>query len=472
MRINIPERNYQITDSTPDQVMREFKGISKLDQFTIQDQYATRIKNLSSHKYPSLIVRDGYSVLGASIGSKVLGLGVWKGWELHAVFNDGTWRKWDGSQWVTLANGLNTTAEWSFCNIKGNQSDINLIGANGVDPIKRYNGSTVSDLPNAPAKGNYIDQHDNRLYCAVGNEVHFSALSEVDRWTKIEGNDTDPGQIVRETNDGEVIVGLKAGAGHITAFFSNSSHELYGTSPSDFQFVEVAADIGALNDKCIVNLGGVVYFMARSGIYVYSGGARPNKDFSAPVQWYVDDFDSFDLSKCCMGTDGKLLYVVLPIENVTEILVYDPLTGIWSVWEDIIPTHFARIGDTLYVGDNQGRVLQLGTSTDNGTAVNWEWISKPFTGPSMSQKVRWTRLWITVDKPVGSSINVYGSKTLDDTGWTLLGSMITANGLQNARIPISPAALGICDYVRLKLSGTGPAIIREISRDEIAMPIT
>lgn len=58
--------------------------------------------------------------------------------------------KLNNGTWTTVLSGLDTSAEWSFCNFQGNLSGINLIGANGVDPIKRYDGNTAQNLSGAP----------------------------------------------------------------------------------------------------------------------------------------------------------------------------------------------------------------------------------------------------------------------------------------------------------------------------------
>ena len=87
-------------------IQKEFRGVNRLDAFSILDSFASETKNLTSSNFPALTVRPGYTMLMQPYGNKVLGLGVWKDIELHAVFNDGTWRKWNGTEWVELYTGL------------------------------------------------------------------------------------------------------------------------------------------------------------------------------------------------------------------------------------------------------------------------------------------------------------------------------------------------------------------------------
>src|SRR5690606_7925541 len=137
----------------------------------------------------------------------VLGMGVWKDTELHAAFNDGTWRRFNGTSWDQLASGLNTTARCDFTNFKGNLSEISIMMSNGVDPVKYYDGTSVKDLQNAPEKSQFIEQHDNRVYLAKENTVFFSALSKSQDWTSV----NDAGEITMESSSGEKITAIIAG---------------------------------------------------------------------------------------------------------------------------------------------------------------------------------------------------------------------------------------------------------------------
>lgn len=460
----------------PSRTLQEFRGVNKLDPYSINDVFSPNPENLTSAKTPALTVKPGYTQIGATIGTRVLGLAAWKNTELHAVFDDGTWRKWNGSTWTTLKSGLNTSANWAFCNFKANLGAVNLIGSNGVDAVQRYDGSTVQNLSNAPAGAKFIDQHDNRLYAAIGNMVHYSGLSLADSWTLVgTPDDSSPGSITRETNDGEDIIGLKSGTGHLTVFFPNSSHELYGTSPSDFEFITVAEDIGAINDQAIVNLSSVLYFIDETGIYQYSGGVRPRKEFSRRVQWYIDNMNKTGKNTVALGSDGRYLYAAIPMTSTTApdtILIYDTIEDQWDVWSGINAVHMLKMGDDLYLADAQGRVYKIGGTTANGAAISWKWESKPLTGQSISQKMRFTKIWLTLDKPSGSTVTVSITNVPEaDTGWTEVGS-ISVNDISNKRLPIHPNKAVWGSYLRIKIEGAGPCTIREISYDVIESAVT
>ncbi|ULL14358.1 hypothetical protein DVH26_07785 [Paenibacillus sp. H1-7] len=470
--IVMPQQTWVPTNRNPI-IQREFKGIDKRDPFSISPEFSPDLVNISLDQYPSLSVRPGYSVLGSAIGSKVLGLGVWKDSELHAVFNDGTWRKWTGSAWsAALVSGLDTSAPYSFCNFKGNLGDFNLIACNGVGVPRRYDGSTVQNLTGAPSGANFIDEHDNRLYAIVnGIEIHYCELSVPSNWTVIAQNDSDPGTIIKEINTGKKIVGLKAGTGHVTVYFPTSMHELYGTSPSDFSMVEAANDIGAINNNCAVNLDGVTYFVGDRGIYVYAGGARPNKRFSERVQWYIDNMNQAAKNTCCIGTDGLKLYVSIPMNSSTApdtTLVYNPMFDTWEVWGGISALCMAKVDRSFYYGESNGRVLLQGGTTDNGAQIASRWVTHLFSNNSLAQRLRVHRIWSVSDIQPGSNMNIFLSKSVTgDSDWNLVGSVNSPV----KRLIVPPSIASKANWARLKIECLGQVALHELSWEPKTGPL-
>ena len=453
--------------------IREFKGVNKLDAFSISDGQFTSIKNMTASKYPAMTIRPGTLNIGANLTATILGLGVWKNEELHVIDDNGNWVKLlgDGNWGTTLESGLSAGDMWSFCNFKGNLSDINLIGANGSDPIKRYDGTNVSDLSGAPAGGNFIEQHDNRLYCAVENTVHFSALSKADDWTTVD----DSGQIVAETQDGEEINGLKAGPGHLIVFKPHAIFELYGTGPINYDLTPVSEKIGCVSNASAVMVGGVLYFLSHRGIERYSGGLSPDNDFCLPVQWYLNNINATNRHKSCAGTDGKNLYMAIPLLTATEpshILEYDTTFNVWYVWEmGNYPRIFTNFKEDFYYGDSAGQVHKFGGATDAGTAVSWHAISKPFGAGNLAQRRQWYNMWFVVDLPVGSTLNTYLSADAEgDSSWKLVKSLTAQSSIQDTRVIIPVNTVANANWIRYKLSGTGPCTVHEVIRQERILP--
>lgn len=441
---------------------REFRGVNTLDPYSIGDEFFTDMRNLVTDDYPAIKTRPGYTRLGSKIGSRVLGLGVWKDQELHAIFNDGTWRKWTGSTWQTLLNGLNTSADWTFTNFKGNLDDVNLIGCNGVNGLYRYDGSTVQKFGDAKDKINFITTYQNRLWGAWENELHASALNQPDKWQLFEGTEADSYYIVIETDRGEDINMLSGGLRKLTIGMRNSLHELYGGVPSDFNTHMKTNDVGFINNKSAVTQDGVLRFMHELGIYEFAGGLLPDDSFSEIVKKYIKVDDT-----SVSGTDGEKIYFY----TNGVILVYDPAFQTWCVWDHIQPSHFALFKNELYIGTRSGEVLKMGGSTDNGTAIQWRAVTKPYNNLTPSQRTRWHKLYVTVDLPQGSTFRVYGTREPEaDSGWVLLKS-VSGGNLQQQRIFVPVRELANEHYVRLKFEGQGPMKLYGFTRHVRVMPL-
>jgi len=445
--------------------IREFKGVNQFDPLSIADSFFTDVRNISTENYPAASVRKGYEVLGGAIGTRVLGLGVWKSTELHAVFNDGSWRRWNGTAWTTLKTGLNTNRRWSFTNFQGNWPNIRLVGSNGIDPIQYYDGVGLSDLENAPSNGDFITTYQNRLWCAVGQELHSCALDQPEEWELFNGDDEDSYQKTIESTAGDDIIMLSGGLNKLTIGMRHSIHELYGGVPSDFTTKLITEDVGVEHNHAVVTQDGSMRIMNEIGIYEYSGGVLPDKTFSDSVKDYLLGVSGNSTA----GSDGHRLYFSVGTDLT---LVYDPRPGIqgWSAYE-ISAVAFVKMGERFFIGDTNGRVLEFGNSArDDSQPISWIAITKPFNNSSVAQLQRWYKMWVVVTLPTGSTINVSLSPSVTGEDWELVQS-VAGSGVRKQRIIIPVAKMANENHIRIKLDGTGPCTIHEITRQQRALPL-
>lgn len=459
----------------PATTQREFRGVYKFDAFSIPPSFAATMTNLTSSKYPALTVRPGYTQVGAKVGTRVLGLGVWKNIQLHAVFNDGTWRKYDGANWITIKTGLSTTAEAYFTNFQGEFTDINLIMANGVDPVQKYDGSTVSSLANAPSGAKYITTFQNRLWAVIsdGKEIRASALDNAEDWTPSILDDSKPFGKEIESPVGETINGLFGELAKLTISFPNSIRKLLGGVPSDFNDQSVSQTLGIVNNKSAITVDGTMYFFNSNGFYTYSGGIAPDKSFSHVVQYYADNMNADARIYSAVGSNGRNLYFAIPMNtplSADTILEYDKLNRVWNVWKDIQALYFVQMGYDFYIGDALGRVLKMGGTSDNGTPITSEFESGWFTAPSMSQVIRWLAMWLTVDMQAGSTLNVYLNKS-EDEPWEHVGTITASSDIQHRSIYVASNKVANARQLRYRIDGSGPYTLYEISWEADYLPL-
>ncbi len=445
----------------PPRTIREWRGVNGFDPFSIADSYFTDAANVTTDDFPAFATCEGYSVLGAAIGSKVLGLGVWKDAELHAVFNDGTWRKWDGSAWVTLLSGLDTSAPWSFTNFEGNWGAINLVGCNGVNGLRRYNGSTVTAFGDAPTNANYVTTYQNRLWVAFGTEIRASKLDDGNQWASYTTEEGSYGKTLESTR-GENVNMLSGGLSKLIIGMPNALLELYGSLPSDFATRPVTEEMGVENNNSALVHDAMLYGVHRESIYTYiSGGVSPDRTFSDIVRKYISG-----VSGASAGSDGRKLYFFVP----GKILVYDTVFQTWTIRTGITATCFALFKHEMYIGTADGWVLKLGGTTDAGQPITGHAVTRIFTNGSIAQKSRWLKLQFMAEMVVGSVIEVYLSETAEVNDWELVKT-VTGSGtnIQTILVPVQKFTLS--NMLRVKIAFSGWVRVHELTLQGRQLPL-
>lgn len=459
---------YHPLDGLSTATIRDFKGVNTYDALAIPDNYFTDVSNVTNDDYPTISTRPGYTVVATPVGTRCTGIGVWRGNRIVAAFNDGSWRV------LTLSNTWSspvvsfspTDAPWTFANFMGNWDEVNLVGTNGQSGMWRFNGITGIAVSGAPIGANFVTTYSNRLWCAVGQELHACALDRGDDWESFPGTAEDSFGKTIESTRGENINMLSGSLSKLTIGFPNSLVELYGNLPSDFNDRLVTDDTGVASNRTVVTQDGVMMLLHKSGIYQYTGGTIPDRDFSEIIANYPITVDANSV----VGADADKIYFKVG----TSILVYDTRAEVrsWTVWNGINATCFVFMLGDLYIGDTSGRVLKLGGTTDNGTAISAYTVSKAFSSASIAQRQRWLKLFLTYEAAVGATINVYLSQTLSgDSDWTLVKTIVGDGlpGVQRAMVPVDKIALA--NYVRIKTEWTGVVKIHEYTRNQRALPL-
>lgn len=464
MEVLNPQRTWgEIQGIQSPEIIRQFGGFSSGDAFSLNDNVMVKNKNISSKGVPAAKVRSGFIKLGTLV-APVMGIALHKENQLN-VISGGVWKRWNGSSWNDIASGLSNSAKWNFTNFKGNFSDVALIASNGVDAVKVYDGTTLTNLENAPTGLNFVTSHENRLYGAVKNELHYSALRKPTDWNTVDQS----GQIVIENKGGEDISCVVGGTGKIVVFLPHSMHELYGTGPINFRLQVITEEIGCVCHQSAVMVGGILFFLSHDGIYRYAGGAVPKRDFSLKVQEIVNRINKNAWSAVAAGTDGERYYISLPLDNATEpniTLEYDPAYDIWNVWDvGYVPTVYGRNQGKMCIGVRENALLQMGGANDGGSPIPYMLETKPFSYGSLAAHARLYRLWIVADVPFGASMNVYiSNKERGDTDWSLVKTINADTAIVATPILIPVDKSFYSNWVRIKIEGQGQVVIHEIAR--------
>jgi hypothetical protein len=326
---------------------------------------------------------------------------------------------------------------------------------NGTDK-KYWDGSASGDISDMPAS-HFLAVHRNRLYTAnTGNQnLNISALRKYDDFSTA----GDAATIVVETRDGGGCTGLVQYRDHIIFFKATAMLELFGTNPNNWQMQVASEQIGCISHRSIVEVDGILYFLSNEGVRAYGGGSDPEL-ISYNVQDYIDDMDR--TRRAAAGTDGRRYYISLPVSNDGNVLlVYDTLTKTWMAEDDTAIIAFTNLNNILYGLDSEGQIHKM-VDTDGEEEISWYAVLKPFSFDRVSGKKTFKNVYVTFSMPTGSSMKLYGTESAEGGTYTELYTYTAGTNIQNVKTMI-PLTTGYnCDWLKLKLSGTGACTIHKM----------
>lgn len=321
-------------------------------------------------------------------------------------------RKWTGSgNWSANLQTLTTSVDTSI--IQGGESGENevLFFNNGTDNPYRCNSSdTFQDLgagATSPPKSTKQVFFNNRWWILLNGFLYYSDAFSTDYSSafaaangfRFSGYGGDRGLfVVRD-------VGTTF-ASSIIVFMQNG---IFGVTPSatpastDRPYV-ITSQFGAIDPKCIVQVGDDVMFLAPDGIRSMKRTVQDKLQFgtSYPLSYRLkSEFENINWAQSAkfhmQFWEDKLFFFFVRTgsSEVNRAWVYWPAlddgTGKgWAVitgWAITATTKFFVSGnEKLYGGSSDGKVFQLWTATDdNGTAVSMtiEGRSEDFGQPAL-----------------------------------------------------------------------------------------
>ncbi|WP_028547237.1 hypothetical protein [Paenibacillus taiwanensis] len=453
-----PEKTKPVTVTLADGLNQSVESIE------IKDSQTTSVVNMDSSLYPTVQVREGYTLHSQHTGY-INRLFKFKG-ELYCGNGKGLY-KLSGSSWVAVYeySDINNDRLWDSAQFFDGSK---LYFIDGALQLREYDGSTLTTLGSAPANSAFMTTHANRFFLANRNDnlLSFSALRLASDWTST-NKYTGSGKITIESADGLLPTGLTTFAGHVILFKRDKIYELFGQDSTNFEMND-PVEGGCVSDRTILPTKYGLYFLGVDGLYRYLGGTTPVK-MSDNAKHYMRNINLTYAHHCCAGFDGRFIYLTLvtgtnTMPNVT--LKHDVETGAWWV-ESYVATSYFLDGQTLYFGTLDGKIMRMGGTTDNGAVINWSIETKPFSDGDETVRKAIHKLWVVADVEVGSTLSVaYAGGT---EGGTWVNVKTEANGtgqIQSMRIPVivrTPET-----WFRLKLIGSGKVkihrIIREVSK--------
>lgn len=256
-----------------------------------------------------------------------------------------------GTQIASVA----TTANPTFFARFGGPTVEAIYFSNGTDQVQRYDtagGLTVpAGLAAQTGKFVAVTPTSNRLVVAresgttAGNNpssVNFSDAGAPETFTATSYIDLDPG-------DGEAIMGLAVWESQVLVFKERKFFVHWGentdlTGLPVFEVRKGSSQVGLAASRAVATTPFGVFFLARDGIYLYSGGQpqrvsdniEPFFTGDVPLYFQTQPLNLGSIDKAAMCWHDNRLYVAVPTGASTTnnaMLVYDPAVKWWSIYD-------------------------------------------------------------------------------------------------------------------------------------------
>jgi hypothetical protein len=146
------------------------------------------------------------------------------------------------------------------------------------------------------------------------------------------------------------------------------------------------------------------------------------------------------------------------------ILEYDTKLKIWhphTHYESFV--QFVKIGGTTYGLTATGKIYNMDSgTTDDSVAISWSHITGAWDEGGISGKKTPGEIWVQADLPVGSTMKIAVSPTLDGNDFVDIFTF-TANATEQVtRVQVPLTSLQNVNWYRLKFYGTGPCEIYKL----------
>ena len=306
----------------------------------------------------------------------------------------------------------------------------------------------------------FIVESNNRLWgCRYGldengelvNRLYASKLGDFKNWNCFMGISTDS-YYANVGTDGN-FTGAITHLGAALFFKETCLHKVYGSYPAEFTIQDTACrgvQYGCSGSLAIVNE--VLYYKARNAVCAYDGSLPVEVSYALGNERYYDAVG---------GAHGNKYYLSMA-DAIGEwnLFVYDTAKGLWHREDDLHATHFASYRGEMYCVDAEDRniITLLGSGQEDEKAVEWM-VETGELGISSPDMKYISRIILRMSMDIGAQMDIYAQYDLSDE-WVHV-CHVRGTSLRSFSIPVRPRR---CDFMRLKIEGTGMGKIYSMTK--------
>lgn len=264
--------------------------------------------------------------------------------------------------WDEKDNTLTDAPKTRFVSFNGY-----AIFMNGVDPVKQYDGTTVSDIdfqdPDGDpvpdifpddARPTFVLMHRNRLFYMNDPNYPYRVWTPDAGTHNIFGNNSEVFDV--NVGDGDPVVAAATLTSGLAVIFKQGSiHSLSGSNPFDsattpFDIEPFSAEVGCSAPDSVLSVGSNVYFLSQRGYkllkYVSVSGNITDADPLNPAKPILDTIDNARIAQANAAFNAveRCIYLSIPVKgNAWTTMVYNVVT------EGIMQRDGFNITNQIYV---------------------------------------------------------------------------------------------------------------------------
>ena len=306
----------------------------------------------------------------------------------------------------------------------------------------------------------FVIESENRLWgCRYGvnangevvNEIYASKLGDFRNWNCFMGISTDSYAASCGT-DGQ-FTGAITHLGYPLFFKENCVHKVYGNYPANFQ-IQTTACRGVQKgcEKSLAIVNEILFYKARSGVCAYDGSLPVEMSTAMGEKRYEN---------AVAGAHGNKYYISMKdADAVFHLFVYDTNKGMWHREDNLHADAFCSCRDELYCIDHDTKkiITMLGSGEKDTEPVEWM-VETGEIGISSPDTKYISRLTMRMSMDIGAEVAFYAQYDFSDI-WEPLFTLV-GTSLRSFSLPIRPKR---CDYMRLRIEGTGEVKIYSITK--------
>jgi hypothetical protein len=323
----------------------------------------------------------------------------------YLTLADDTLLDYLGNTLKLLSTGTNYIIRTSFlssdddyfdsCNIiegLGEGDEKEVVFTNGVDPIKLFDGTTLSTLAlngdgTAPISlAKFCTYYHGHLIFAyvydapnwMPQTVQWSYRGQPTYWSTGSAGYSDLIQ------GDDKITGMRVLNQRLYILKEDSLIECYFTGQTDpaFEFIEDRVKgIGCPHGRTCINTGSMLIFKGKDNIYIFNGMQAVPIGGEVISDILVNEDPDYAHMAFASHLKKENLYCLHIVENghtsTNLIYVLNYLKNSWTIWEfadDM--TAFAVFGNNIVLGDVDGNVYELDYNDISDVAHSFDFVSR------------------------------------------------------------------------------------------------